>query len=576
MKRLGTQGIGLGTVLMVVAILATLGFALAGVSVTHLRLMSHASQEMEARNLARSAVARGLERILVDADFGADRADEDTVEVAFSESPAVGLLAFDKDRAQELGIPFSTNNLEKSTAEEGAGRLVPMNGIHLVGVGRCGAVTRTVEAVFHCPPFPYALAAAGRVHSEGSLTVAGLPEDGRLDVPVEDLPPADMVSNSQDSDAVSLEAPTLITGDVHSRGQVQFDPAADVRILGTVRAGAAAVELPDLDPESFDPAALEAGYEVLAESIYSESPTVLIGGARREGSLLVTRGLQLDGALLFVDGDLTVDGGLSGLGIVAVTGDVTVRGRADLSGANHLAVVCDGSVRLSGQGSGNSFLHGLVYSEGLFAADRITVVGGLIAGGAGEDVSLSSCRVFRPKNLVPISVTLGGSGAAPAGTVFVEKSVLGVSWWNRDAEVNPGMMPLYQLDLDFDRNPPELVFTPLSSGNPPSRYALDPAVMPLLAQNPGSAPWTVEGRSIMDHLQAEIGQEVDAMDIEALWGSADNLNFLAEKSFQRMLSTYPATPPSGGSEGEPKTVTLDPSQFLNPRARLKLALWRED
>ena len=60
-----------------------------------------------------------------------------------------------------------------------------------------------------------------------------------------------------------------------------------------------------------------------------ESP-VLGGYVRREGDLTVRGDAHLDGAVLFVDGDLDIRGGLEGRGAIFVTGSTRIVGSANL------------------------------------------------------------------------------------------------------------------------------------------------------------------------------------------------------------------------------------------------------
>ena len=77
-----TRGVSLGSTLLVVVLVASLGLVLASSSVTHLQLMSQYSRSLRAQEFARSAAALGMERILRDRDlpnFGADRAIGETL-----------------------------------------------------------------------------------------------------------------------------------------------------------------------------------------------------------------------------------------------------------------------------------------------------------------------------------------------------------------------------------------------------------------------------------------------------------------------------------------------------------------
>ena len=78
-------------------------------------------------------------------------------------------------------VLFSTNNLQGQTASpQGClGRTVPGIGCaHLVGIGICGGMQETVEAVVGCPPYPArARLLSGAVQSFGALNIASAPSN---------------------------------------------------------------------------------------------------------------------------------------------------------------------------------------------------------------------------------------------------------------------------------------------------------------------------------------------------------------------------------------------------------------
>ena len=73
------------------------------------------------------------------------------------------------------------------------------------------------------------------------------------------------------------------------------------------------------------------------------------GLLRGTGSVRVTGPLRLAGAVLFVDGDLTLEQGVSGVGAIIVTGSVTVRGLVDLVTDNVVALLAGGNLLLYGK-----------------------------------------------------------------------------------------------------------------------------------------------------------------------------------------------------------------------------------
>ncbi len=251
--RCGVDGVSLGTTLLVVALVVTISFALASLSVTHLNLMGVSSNRVQAENLAHSAITQAIEKILAgDGSFGEEQLAGETITVTHSEAPdgAVGLLAFSPTEANSLGLPYSVNNLRGAGSVVGVGhRVVPAAAAHLVGVGRCRGVEKRVECILHVPPFPYAIASSVPIRSVGSLTIAGVTDPGdMLEVVANGTSdpkavPADLVTNATSAQALVLGGDTVVTGDAQSSGGVELDPDG-TKILGEVRTYADPAAIP--------------------------------------------------------------------------------------------------------------------------------------------------------------------------------------------------------------------------------------------------------------------------------------------------------------------------------------------
>ncbi|MCA9795852.1 MAG: hypothetical protein KC910_28790, partial [Candidatus Eremiobacteraeota bacterium] len=419
------RGLSLGTVILVVTLLATLGLALAAASVSHLHLMTRASNARRAESIARSTVAQAVEHILSSTDQRYGTSGE-SLEVVLSNG--LGFLTFDPDQARDRGLPRSWNNIGASTSlTTPESVVVPGESVYLVASGTVGGVTRRVEALYHLGSFPYALAAAGPIVARGGLTVSGLGESdsGGSLPPVLDLAPADLHSNAPGARAIELGADTHIGGDVQAVGDVFLDPSApasSIEIRGELRDRASAVTLPAFAPDNYDPLVLGRSFEPFDDSPYT-SPLEVEGLARANHSLEVHGGLRLDSALLFVDGDLTVNGPLEGKGILVVTGQTVIRGGANFQTGNKLALMSQGPVEITGSGQAGSFFQGMIHTRSSFMADRITVVGSLIAAGTQADVvSLRDVRIVRPEGSAAVEVVAGG-GSNSNGDVEVSANV---------------------------------------------------------------------------------------------------------------------------------------------------------
>ena len=99
--------------------------------------------------------------------------------------------------------------------------------------------------------------------------------------------------------------------------------------------------------------------------------------------------MELDGALIYVTGNLTVTGNIKGDGALIALGDVKLTGQSTIEADSKVAVISKGDLTLTGTGSERSLFSGLVYSEGKVEASRITVVGGIVANNPGDPEAAS-------------------------------------------------------------------------------------------------------------------------------------------------------------------------------------------
>jgi cytoskeletal protein CcmA (bactofilin family) len=282
-----------------------------------------------------------------------------------------GQLTFDR-----FGdVPFSTNALASDVALEGwNGVWVPKRSVHLVGVGQVGSMRVVHEAILSLDQFPFAVASAGKVkgsaldvYSVSSLEAlaGGVTEDEKQ--------PGNVVSNDGSSTAVELGAETEVTGDVRTAGRVSLSPGAAV--LGEVKEGQTAQNLPILDLSVYDPAAGQQSFVP-----YAPTMTEIKDGKARATGPLIVGDLHLDSGLLYVEGDLTITGKVTGNGAIVCTGGVTVTGQMNLE-SDLVALVAGGDVLIDGRGldAGGTRMQGLVYTNGSFKAEDSTVVGAIVS-----------------------------------------------------------------------------------------------------------------------------------------------------------------------------------------------------
>ena len=526
-------------------LVAALGFALAGLSVQHLSAMSLHSNRQEAQNLARSAVSKAIERLLSQPSFGkAPPAGQMLkIELTGSRPGALGLLTFHPGEARDNGIDYSVNNLEGTQPVIGAlQRPVAAAQAQLIGEGRCGGVVRKVVAVLAVPPFPYAIASAGPVSAQGGLTLGSLEAVPSGDISADTpLLPADLLSNFAGSNAIFLGANTHVSGDVKAPGGIDLDPAAPVgsiRVEGLIESGAAPESLPKIPLSDYDPQQSGKDFTPLGNGLYTD-PLHVSGVMRRQGNLEAENGLALTGGLLFVDGDLTVHKGLTGQGVVACTGKVTLEGQNRLVSGNGVALLTGKDLTISGRASDESYFQGLVYTEGTFQANRVSIVGTLIAAGQNDQaVTLRQSRVLQAPDS---SVTVTLKPPAPGSTVLAPFSM---DLWGK-----------WQLQL---------------GGSVTGRTI---NLTGTLGTTPLNLGIVLTGPTTPNDLTTKIQQEIIAA------APFPGLTFPPGgqlHGFSKQIMEAVHKNLGSGSGTAPVVVTVNPSSFMRIQDRVRVVLWKEE
>ncbi len=384
------RGTSLGGTLLAIAVLSLLAFSLSSLMVSHLRMSSRQDRGQLASNAARSTMSAAVAKVLEDPKFGQTGTLEQEVRLKFPE--ATGLLTFHRDNAKKDGLPHSTNNLDGREDAPGAdGVMVPASTVYLTAIGRSGGVERRIDAVLRVPPFPWAIASGGRIDTRNGVYVASLPE-GVWPPPTDEseLLPADLVANGIGSKAISLGDESTVLGNVEAVGEVHISSPNKVVVKGEVLSGSSPVEIPVVRPTDYDPVSKHIEHFELTAGNVEE----LTGTARAGVPLEFVRPLKLDNAQLYVDGDLTLRGGVTGSGALIATGDVTVLGGARIEAPTELAVISGGQVRLTGEGAERSRIRGLFYADKGLEASEMTLVGSLLTGNASTGIALDRVNVF--------------------------------------------------------------------------------------------------------------------------------------------------------------------------------------
>lgn len=392
-----------------------------------------------AENSSRSLVEIALARILEDPSFGTSGES-----VTLDESGQNNLSFNDQ---QSL---LSHNNLEGEGSIAGwQGRVVPPQTVHLVGRATEGNATRTTEALYAIPPYPYAISGSPTVTSVGSLVVGGVASlDAAYEsLEKEDLLPADLASNSNTSAAVSLGPDTFVSGNVEAVGGIA-PGGAEVR--GEVLSQSDRVALPQISLDRYDPSRNPGALEIGSGS----SPRSIEGMVRHNGDFTMTGPLELDNGVLYVDGDFTLrldhlsEGGLRGYGALIVRGETTIEGASKFAHLNGIALLSEGDIEIIGTSQEQSFFQGLLYSEGSVRAENITVLGGLVSNSNDSDaeIVLKDSRAIHVPELTQIDV-----GNPPTWTFQIVEPP------------NPNTNPGPGGDPHNDPGPPEIALRSLSA-----------------------------------------------------------------------------------------------------------------
>jgi hypothetical protein len=435
------RGSGLATVLMVTAIATTLAFTTVGLSFHHLSATTRMGNGYYAKNLAEAALAKAIDKIMTDQDYGRTVTADTTIRINFPDAPAgsYGLLTFDSAEAQNYNnsqpgarLPGCFNNLLSDTPRLAPEANVPGHAVFLSAVGVCKGSTRRIDTVVYVPKFPWALAASGSIRSTGDIFLASVRKGGDPNVDA-DLLPASLATNSAIGDkAVEFAGANItIKGDLQSHSGAKLGNAV---VLGEKRLNAATITLPSLNIADYD-TKNKNGVSNLAD-IQTSAPVK--GFAHRSGDLLCADSLVLDGAVLYVDGNLNVSGGIKGTGAVIVKGKTTVAGTSSFVGDNKLALLSEGDVAITGTSDNPSHFNGLLYSEGNLSASHTSLVGTVIAndksGGSGGQISLDKSKIIQDSSSSSFNMTVTTSSSAnsndpaPAGKLSLLALPTRVDW----------------------------------------------------------------------------------------------------------------------------------------------------
>lgn len=449
------KGMGLGVTLVIVALLAVVGFTLAALTVGRLQLLGNLQHKRHAHRLAMSAIEAALGKLNQQPQYGVNGSDPAIV-VPSEDPQNQGRLSFNPSEPRA-----SVNNLGGLTALGS----VPAASIRLIAEGRYGGAKETIEALVTQPVFPFALACHGPIHSTQGLIVATLAEDsasGRQNLmadPARYGKPANVLSNGNGLDSLQILGPSTICGDLQTSGRVDLS-GNPIQILGELREDQDPGSIPDITLNQLLPSSPQ-----LLSSAPSNSPT-LNGAVVCNGPFVCSGDLKLEGASLYVKGNLDVGGQLQGYGTLTVEGTTHLRGSANLNTLGRVALVSQGDVTLEGTGPQQSYFKGIVYTKGKLTAHGLLVYGCLLGAApgpaAGPQLDLQDCVVVQDNG--PL-MEAGSAPASGSGDLYIYDPVT-TSEGNNLFSIHAQMVTPQRLHLTLD--------PPIQSPDPTLEFDFNP------------------------------------------------------------------------------------------------------
>ena len=388
---MGRRGATLAFTLIFGLLLLTLGLTLAAGGVTHLHFGLADQSQAFARNAADSPLSISMERLLTDQEFPSGSG---VVEVEFGQ--ALGRLTFDASVADSLSLPLSYDNRGGEVDIIGwKNRVVPKGTVQLVALGECGGRRCLVESMVRYPRFPYAIASAGPVITNGHLLIGAIEKiDDLLPRPkFDELHDADLFSNSGGRSISLNGSNVVVAGNLEAVGNI--DVETGVQVKGELKPLSTPMEIPELDIEQF--------FEKSSSALLpGEISSGTVSGSRRwaDANLRAANGMDLKDGVILADGDVEIWGGLRGRGAIVARGSITVHGGASLAAEDQVALLADGDVTIEGNGPEGSFFQGSIYTGGDLKAENVTLVGLFVAGSPATEIDPGSRTFLKDSNIV--------------------------------------------------------------------------------------------------------------------------------------------------------------------------------
>ena len=409
--------------LLLTTIVLLVAATMAGVFTLNMNMTQRVSNGTIALSEAEAGISEVLYQISRDENLGENNSEKNpivtwgmnnetiraTITPGMDEDEAYHVITFDSGSS----FPHSTNNTDLAHNSGSLGRTVPDGKIHLVSTGYCKGQYRVVECLVERPPFPFGLAASGPIHSKDPLKVKGVYTLSDYQNGDEERP-GHVLSNSAEGikiDQVSPPVPTEISGFVKSVGPVVIDQPATVR--GGIRTGADLSTLPSIDIDAFRNQG-QPGVVTILDNNFSKEQNLDIMYYHPGPSLHYGSRVNLQKGLIFCEGDLIIDGPVTGEGLIITKGKAIFNSGTSLSGDNRMAVLSGGDMVIKGN---NNYFSGLVYCEGNLDASDITIVGNTIVNSADNGaVDLKNVTVVANEETADMTITVTSSTAAKSAS----------------------------------------------------------------------------------------------------------------------------------------------------------------
>jgi hypothetical protein len=258
------------------------------------------------------------------------------------------------------------------------------------------------------PPLPFSLGTTGALVAGGTTLIGAVEDtavlaDGLSD---DDLIEGGVVANGSSTElpegvpaTLTLKDSVRVVGDAQTTGSAEVAPTVKIE-RGKVKQVPEKQELPRITIKNYDPA--DKGDAVVRHDGQANVPATgpLYGYHRYTpaapgGAVTFTGDVELQGALLYVDGDVVLEKPLKGTGALVATGSVTLKGGADMKADALAAVLAGGDLTVTGAaGAQKTQFTGLLYTEGNFSLSNTRVVGAALANGDGSVGQGSTMRLI--------------------------------------------------------------------------------------------------------------------------------------------------------------------------------------